>query len=129
MTAAVLSFRAEGTHLLADLSGVEPAKLMDCIHIEALLRTAATAAGATILHSHFHAFGAGQGITGVVLLAESHMSIHTWPEQRFAAVDIFMCGNSRPDEALAVVRAAFMPAHCEVQTVRRLPAQLFPAAH
>lgn len=124
-----LIFRAEGTHLLADLSGVEPDKLMDCTHIEALLRTAATAAGATILHSHFHAFGSGQGITGVVLLAESHMSIHTWPEQSFAAVDIFMCGNSRPEEALAVVRAAFMPADCQVQTVRRMPVPHILAEH
>lgn len=124
-----LSFRAEGSHLLADLSGVEPAKLMDCTHIEALLRTAASAARTTILHSHFHAFGAGQGITGVVLLAESHISIHTWPEQRFAAVDIFMCGNSRPEEALAVVRAALMPADCQVQTIRRMPAQFILPEH
>lgn len=120
MTPAV--YRAEGTHLLADLSGVAPERLSDCIHLEALLRTAATAAGATILHSHFHPFGIGQGITGVVLLAESHMSIHTWPEQQFAAVDIFMCGDSRPEEALAVVRTAFEPLQCSVQTVRRSPA-------
>lgn len=129
MTSSVLSFRAEGTHILADLSGVAPERLTDCNHIEALLRTAATAAGATILHSHFHAFGAGQGITGVVLLAESHVSIHTWPEQQFAAVDIFMCGDSRPEEALAVVRAAFAPAHCEVRTVQRAPVSAMSSMH
>lgn len=115
------NYRAEGTHLLADLSGVAPALLADCGRIEALLREAAAAAGATILHSHFHAFGAGQGVTGVVLLAESHISIHTWPEQRFAAADIFMCGASRPELALAVLQAALTPSDCAVRTVRRAP--------
>jgi S-adenosylmethionine decarboxylase len=48
-----------------------------------------------VLFSHFHAFGEGQGVTGVVLLAESHITIHTWPECGFAAADIFMCGSAR----------------------------------
>ncbi|GGC09418.1 adenosylmethionine decarboxylase [Pseudoduganella buxea] len=113
------SYRAEGTHLLADLSGIAPALLTDCAAIEALLRAAALAAGATILHSHFHAFGPGQGVTGVVLLAESHISIHTWPEQHFAAADVFMCGASQPALALAVLQAALAPARCDVRTVRR----------
>ncbi len=117
MTAA--PYRAEGTHLLADLSGIAPALLTDCAAIEALLRAAALAAGATILHSHFHAFGPGQGVTGVVLLAESHISIHTWPEQRFAAADVFMCGTSQPALALAVLQAALAPARCDVRMVRR----------
>ena len=117
-------YQAEGTHVLADLSGVAPALLADCGRIEALLREAAAAAGATILHSHFHAFGPGQGVTGVVLLAESHISIHTWPEQRFAAADIFMCGASQPELALAVMRAALAPSACEVRTVRRAAQRL-----
>jgi|SRR5450830_169172 len=112
-------YRAEGTHLLADLSGIAPALLTDCAAIEALLRAAALAAGATILHSHFHAFGPGLGVTGVVLLAESHISIHTWPEQRFAAADVFMCGESLPALALAVLQAALAPARCDVRTMRR----------
>ncbi len=113
------TYKAEGTHLLADLSGVAPALLTGCAGIEALLRTAAQAAGAHILHSHFHAFGPGLGVTGVVLLAESHISIHTWPEQAFAAVDIFMCGAAAPQRALAVLRNALAPAHCRVRTVQR----------
>jgi len=111
--------RAEGTHLLADLSGIAPHLLTDCGGIEALLRDAAGAAGATILHSHFHAFGPGQGVTGVVLLAESHISIHTWPEQGFAAADIFMCGGTAPQRALDVLVRTLLPARSAVRTVVR----------
>jgi S-adenosylmethionine decarboxylase len=114
-------YKAEGTHLLADLSGVVAELLTSCDPIEALLRDAAEAAGAHVLHSHFHAFGPGLGVTGVVLLAESHISIHTWPEQAFAAVDIFMCGAARPQRALDVLRHALAPAHCRVRTVQRCP--------
>jgi S-adenosylmethionine decarboxylase len=80
---------------------------------------AAAAAGARVLHSHFHGFGEGMGVTGVVLLAESHISIHTWPEDGFAAVDIFMCGASRPDTALDVIRTALDPQRCQLNTIRR----------
>nr|WP_221403940.1 adenosylmethionine decarboxylase [Pseudoduganella umbonata] len=105
--------------MLADLSGVAADRLTSCARIEALLRAAADAAGAHILHSHFHAFGPGLGVTGVVLLAESHISIHTWPEQAFAAVDIFMCGAAAPQRALDMVRQALAPTHCRVRSVQR----------
>lgn len=110
-----------GTHLLADLSGIAAERLRDCAALERLLRDAAVAAGAQVLHSHFHSFGAGQGVTGVVLLAESHISLHTWPEVGFAAVDIFMCGAARPQLALDVVREALQAAQCQLQSVRRAP--------
>lgn len=119
MSTRIGNYKAEGTHLLADLSGVAPALLTSCSRIEALLRAAAQAAGARILHSHFHAFGPGLGVTGVVLLAESHISIHTWPEQEFAAVDIFMCGAAQPQRALDVLRGALAPTHCRVRPLQR----------
>ena len=112
-------YHAAGTHLLADLSGVAPAALADCTAIEALLRAAALAAGARIVHSHFHPFGPGLGVTGVVLLAESHISIHTWPEQGYAAVDIFMCGAAVPERALDVLREALAPSRCAVRALHR----------
>jgi S-adenosylmethionine decarboxylase len=90
-----------GTHVLADLSGIAAEKLSDCVALQQLLCEAALAADARVLFSHFHAFGEGQGVTGVVLLAESHITIHTWPECGFAAADIFMCGNAQPELALA----------------------------
>ena len=110
-----------GTHLLADLSGIAAPRLRDCDALEHLLRAAASTAGAQVLHSHFHSFGAGMGVTGVVLLAESHISIHTWPECGFAAVDIFMCGAARPQLALDAIKDALQAPHCQLQSVRRAP--------
>jgi S-adenosylmethionine decarboxylase len=83
-----------GMHLLVDLWGAS--NLDDPALIDAALREAAIIAGATILHSHFHHFTPNGGVSGVVVLAESHISIHTWPERNFAAVDIFMCGACDP---------------------------------
>ncbi len=111
--------RPAGTHLLADLYGVEAGKLLATADIDALLRAGALAAGAHILHSHFHSFGEAMGVTGVVLLAESHISIHTWPEYGFAAADIFMCGAAQPRLALEVIEHAFRPASSIVQTIAR----------
>jgi S-adenosylmethionine decarboxylase len=105
--------------MLADFYGVAADMLANAGAMEKLLIQAARHAGAHVLFSHFHAFGEGSGITGVVLLAESHMSIHTWPEEGFAAADIFMCGAARADKALEVMRAALVPAQCEVRTVSR----------
>lgn len=108
-----------GAHLIADLHGIACNMLCDGDAIEALLRQAALAAGATIVYSHFHAFGPGQGVTGVVLLAESHISIHTWPEIGFAALDIFMCGQAAPRRALAVIETGLAPASTTLQELSR----------
>jgi S-adenosylmethionine decarboxylase len=113
------AFRPAGVHLLADMDGIDPALLSNAEEIDVLLRRAALAAGAHILHSHFHTFGSGMGVTGVLLLAESHISIHTWPENGFAAADIFMCGAAAPEKALAVIDAALRPLARNVRTVER----------
>ena len=110
-----------GTHLLADLSGVAATHLRDCAALESLLRQAAIEAGAQILHGHFHSFGQDAGVTGVLLLAESHISIHTWPEAGFAAVDIFMCGAARPQVALDIISTALAARHGALHTARRAP--------
>ena len=94
-----------GMHLLVDLW--EASQLNDPAHIDAALREAAVAAGATILHGHFHHFSPNGGVSGVLVLAESHISIHTWPERDFAAIDIFMCGACDPRRALPVLQRAF----------------------
>ena len=96
-----------GTHLLLDLWGAS--NLMDPELIDRALRDAAEAANATILHSHFHHFGPDGGVSGVVVLAESHISIHTWPERDFAAVDIFMCGACDPYRSLPALKEVFRP--------------------
>ncbi len=106
-----------GTHLLVDLWGAR--ELTDPARIDAALREAAEAAKATILHSHFHHFGPDGGVSGVLVLAESHISIHTWPERDFAAIDIFMCGSCNPYESLPVLKAAFRPKHVLLSEQRR----------
>ena len=108
-----------GIHLLADFYGIDAARLTSVEAIDRLLRDGARAAGARILHSHFHGFGEAQGVTGVVLLAESHISIHTWPETGFAAADIFMCGSAQPELAMRVIELALMPASRVMQRIER----------
>jgi S-adenosylmethionine decarboxylase len=98
-----------GRHLLADLSGIAPDLLADPARIEAILRSAAQAGNATVLAGHFHHFGYGQGVTGVLLLMESHLSIHTWPEHGYAAADLFMCGEAEAEAALASLIQALAP--------------------
>ncbi len=108
-----------GRHLLLDLSGVTASILSDADRIERLLRAAAELAGATPLGAQFHHFGEGAGVTGVVILQESHISIHTWPEHGFAALDIFMCGNARPEEAARHVVERIGPARHQQRIIER----------
>ena len=110
---------SSGTHLIADLHGIDRKKLADASAIEELLKQGALAAGAHIVYSHFHPFGQDQGVTGVVLLAESHISIHTWPEFEFAAVDIFMCGHAQPHRALDYIRESLKPDAVNVRDIAR----------
>ncbi len=109
--------RFAGTHLLVDLWGA--ANLSDPELIDRALCEAAERAGATILHSHFHHFTPNGGVSGVVVLAESHISIHTWPERAFAAIDIFMCGACDPHDAVPVLRTTFHPERIDVNEERR----------
>jgi S-adenosylmethionine decarboxylase len=95
-----------GSHVLADLAGIDAALLRDAARLETILTEAAQRAGARVIGAHFHHFGGEHGVTGVVLLAESHITIHTWPEHRFAAVDAFMCGAARAADAVDAIAAA-----------------------
>lgn len=109
--------RFAGTHLLLDLWNAE--NLCDPDLIDSALREAAEAAGATILHSHFHHFSPDGGVSGVIVLAESHISIHTWPERAFAAIDIFMCGACDPYRSIPTLKAAFNPGSIQLSEQRR----------
>ncbi len=106
-----------GMHLLIDLWGAS--RLAEAAHVEQALIHAAAACGATLLDVRLHSFGEKSGVTGVALLAESHISIHTWPETGFAALDVFMCGNCDPRRALPVLQAAFAPAQMKVTEMQR----------
>ena len=106
-----------GTHLILDLWGAKG--LTDVDFIEATLREAIDAAKATLLHIHLHSFGPNEGVSGVAVLAESHISIHTWPEREFAALDIFMCGGAEPAKAVPVLKKAFQPTHVSLGDQKR----------
>jgi S-adenosylmethionine decarboxylase len=96
-----------GTHLILDLWGARHLDRRDII--ETAMRDAVQAAGATLLHIHLHRFTPGGGISGVAVLAESHISVHTWPERGFAAFDLFMCGAADPSRCIPVLERAFRP--------------------
>lgn len=87
-----------GRHVLVDVWGMSG--FADARSLERLLKAAAEAAGARVLHAHVHEFGGG-GLSGVAVLAESHISVHTWPEIGYAAFDVFMCGRCSPRDAVA----------------------------
>ncbi|HWM46391.1 MAG TPA: adenosylmethionine decarboxylase [Xanthobacteraceae bacterium] len=109
--------RFAGTHLIVDLW--DACELDDLLAVEAALRSAAQAAGATLLSLKLHGFASTGGITGVAILAESHISIHTWPECSYAAVDVFMCGEAKPARAIEVLRRAFQPGRMTVVEHKR----------
>lgn len=106
-----------GRHLLLDLWDGEG--LDDAAHIDCALRRSVEAAGATLLHIHLHEFTENGGVSGVAVLAESHISIHTWPEWNYAALDVFMCGDTDPLKASEMLREAFKPGRMEVSDHHR----------
>ncbi len=91
---------ALGKHLLLELKDCNPALLNDIEFLRKFLPEAAMAGGATVVGESFHQFKP-HGISGVVIIAESHVFIHTWPECGYAAVDIFTCGNTVDPEKTA----------------------------
>lgn len=101
-----------GTHLIVDFWGAR--HLDDLDHVESAMRRAVDIAGATLLHIHLHRFTPNFGVSGVAVLAESHISVHTWPERSFAAFDVFMCGDTEPHRAVEVLRDAFQPDRMEI---------------
>ncbi len=85
--------RALGRHILVEFFGCEPQVMNDVAKIETAMVDAAAKAGATVINSTFHHFSP-YGVSGVVVIQESHLAIHTWPEYGYAAVDLFTCGDS-----------------------------------
>ena len=105
-------------HLLAELRECRSAFLDDEDHVVAVMRTAAEAARATVKEVVVHHY-APQGVAGVLLLAESHMSVHTWPEHAYVSVDVFTCGDCDPDAAIPVLAEGFGAARVELTRVVR----------
>lgn len=109
--------RFAGTHLIIELVG---AKHLDNLEIiEAAMRKCVAVSKATLLHLHLHHFTPNNGVSGVAVLAESHITIHTWPEANYAALDVFMCGDAEPLNSIAVLKEAFEADQVIVDELRR----------
>ena len=110
--------KALGQHLIAELYDCGPVIAWVAGVQDAMLK-AAKAADATIIDSIFHLFKP-HGVSGVVVIAESHFAIHTWPEHNYASVDLYTCGaKTRPWEAFKVVKKLFKAGHFSVMKIER----------
>jgi S-adenosylmethionine decarboxylase len=109
--------RFAGTHLIVDV--LNGSRLDDIDHIEQTFKRCIEVSGATLLHIHLHHFTPNGGVSGVAVLSESHISIHSWPEYGYAALDIFMCGHAKPHLAIDVIRQAFQPDEIIVKELLR----------
>jgi S-adenosylmethionine decarboxylase proenzyme len=107
-----------GQHLLVEYHGCRGEVLDDLELVESTMRRAAEAAGATVVNSVFHPFEP-HGVTGVVVLEESHLSIHTWPESGYAAVDFYTCGDCSPERADPILFDVLGATHREILRVER----------
>lgn len=118
--------KAPGLHLIGDLHGCRcDARLMhDAAHLQDFCQRAVADAGLTTVGSLFHSFGEGEGVTGAVVLAESHLALHTWPEDDYVTLDVYVCSyscdNSAKAEALfAALQQAFQPTDPHLHRVVR----------
>jgi S-adenosylmethionine decarboxylase len=108
-----------GRHLLVEFYNCDPNMLDNTAGIEAHMNEAARACGATIVQSVFHRFSPW-GVSGVVVISESHLAIHTWPEHGYASVDLYTCGDTvDPMVACEYLRKALNARSIEFQAIRR----------
>lgn len=96
--------KANGKHLIIDLYNAQ--HLNDLALMKTAIHDIIKQTNTTLLFENFHHF-TPSGITGIACLAESHISVHTWPEDNFAAFDIFMCGKAQPELAIAILKHYF----------------------
>ena len=110
---------ALGKHLLLELKDCDREVLNDIGFLKGALRAAANECGATVLGESFHQFSP-QGVSGVVVIAESHLFIHTWPEYGYVAADIFTCGDSvQPEKAAqTLIRKLGAKSHSVIEIQR-----------
>lgn len=113
-----MQYDTKGRHVIADLWGMEGGKLDDLGYLIKCLTEAAKISGATILGSIHHKFDPF-GVTIVIMLSESHLSIHTYPEHSFASIDCYTCGNADPRKAIDYLIEELKPTHKQVQVIER----------
>ena len=117
--ASALMCDTVGKHCILELYGCDSSRLDDEAFLRDTITAAAKRAGATLLNLITHRFEP-QGVTGLALLAESHISIHTWPESGYAAVDVFTCGDhTMPERACIVLSEELNAGHYKLKSFRR----------
>ena len=109
--------RFAGVHLLIELW--EGENFCDLPAIDRILRQAVDDCGATLLSMNLHEFSPGGGISGVGMLSESHITIHTWPEYEYAAMDLFVCGTVDPHLAVPALKEGFNPRNIQITEIKR----------
>lgn len=108
-----------GAHYLLEMYSCPPEVIDDLERVRLAVRDAATVARCTVLHEAAHSFQP-QGVTALALLAESHISVHTWPELGYAAADVFTCGeHARPRDACESLARALQAGRFEIKSLER----------
>lgn len=108
-----------GKHVVLDMVGVGTDILKDETLLVDLLKSACVYAGAEVIGVQSHNFDGEGGVTAVLLLSESHASVHTWPEEKFASFDFYTCGDSDPMKASDIIIEALRPAYHNVKLITR----------
>jgi S-adenosylmethionine decarboxylase len=106
--------------VIGELYGCDPASLRDLEGIIETVRRAAREAGATIVGDFANKYDKGEGVSYILVVKESHLSVHTWPELGYAAVDIYTCGEHvDPWKAFDVIAESFNPKTVSVMEIKR----------
>ncbi len=106
-----------GVHLIVEIWNAR--YLSSLTKIKKILEDAVKACDATLLKIDLHKFTPNGGISGIAIIQESHISIHSWPEYNYAALDIFVCGEVNPYKAIPVLKKGFQPKKIQVMEVKR----------
>ncbi len=108
----------EGTHVIIELWGCDPKILVDGERCLQVLRDCAKVSGASIVHEHAHRFGEG-GVSAILILYESHVSVHAWPESGFVSADMYTCGDCEPERAIPVMKYGFKAKRVVTKVIAR----------
>lgn len=106
-----------GRHVIFDVYGSPYCK--DIKYVQQAMIEGVLEVGATIIDTNFHSFGDNYGFTGVIVLSESHASVHTWPEVQLMTFDIYMCGTCNPVKAMEVILSKLHHKRCEIVHLKR----------
>lgn len=109
--------RYAGTHLIIELWNAK--NLSSLPKIRKSLKDSVKAIGANLLNISLHKFSPSGGVSGVAVISESHISVHTWPEYNYAALDIFVCGQVNPYKAIGILKEQYQTSNIQISEIKR----------